>query len=63
METKGDFSSSEFVKSVTGTDNVCERSAVRCSGGKLVLRKTAVDGVTVAAAEIPVVLDFERKML
>ena len=63
METKGDFSSSEFVKSVTGTDNVCERSAVRCSGGKLVLRKTAVDGVTVAAAEIPVILDFERKML
>lgn len=59
----GDFSTSDFVKSVTGVDNVCERSAVLCSGGKLVLRKTAADGVTVAAAEMPVILDFGRKML
>ena len=63
MAVKGDFTSSDYVKSVTGTDNVCERSAVRLSGGELVLRKTALDGVTAAAAEIPLTLDFERKML
>ena len=63
METVGDFTSSDFVKSITGTDNVCERSAVRCSGGKLVMHKTAAEGVTVAAAEKPILLDFERKML
>ena len=63
MEVGGDFSSSDFVKSVTGADNVCERSAVKCSGGALVLRKTASNGVTVAAAEMPVILDFERKLL
>lgn len=62
-DVDGDFSTSDFVRSVTGVDNVCERSAVLCSGGKLVLRKTAADGVTVAAAEMPVILDFGRKML
>lgn len=63
MAVKGDFDSSEFVRETTGADNVCERSAVLCSGGKLVLRKTAFDGVTVAAAEAPVYLDFERNVL
>ena len=63
METDGSFTSSDFVKEITGADNVCERSAVRCSGGQLILRKTAGDGVTVAAAEKPVILDFERKVL
>lgn len=63
MSAEGDFTASDFVKSVTGADNVCERSAVKCSGGSLILRKTALGGVTVAAAEKPVILDFERKML
>ena len=63
MEVPGDFTSSEFVKSVAGADNVCERSAVKCSGGKLILRKTAIDGVTVAAAEMPVILDFKRRQM
>ena len=45
----GEFSSSEFVKKVTGTDNVCERCAVLASGfGKLVIKKTVGDGVTLA---------------
>lgn len=61
LNTEGDFTSSDFVKTVTGVDNVCERSAVKCSGGKLVLKKKAADGVTVAAAEKPLILDFERK--
>lgn len=63
METEGDFSSSLFVKKITGVDNVCERSAVKCSGGRLIIRKKAANGVTVAAAEKPLILDFERKIL
>lgn len=58
---EGEFTASEFVTSVTGVDNVCERSAVM-AGGKLVLRKCAGNGVTVAAAELPVELDFEKEI-
>lgn len=46
----GSFSSSEFVSSVTGVDNVCERSAVLASAGALLKGKTAGDGVTLALA-------------
>ncbi len=45
----GEFSQSEFVKSVTGVDNVCERAAL-VGADKLIVRKTAIDGVTVAVA-------------
>ncbi len=45
----GDFSSSEFVKSVTGVDNVCERAAL-INAERLIVRKTALNGVTVAIA-------------
>ncbi len=49
---EGAFASSEFVKSAVGVDNVCERSAVLSSkNGRLVLRKTIYDGVTIAFAE------------
>jgi len=42
---------SEFVRSVTGVDNVCERAAIIGSdNGKLILEKTKFDGVTVALA-------------
>ena len=51
MEAKGDFTPSAFVRSVTGADNVCERSAVLASdGGRLLVKKQAADGVTAAAA-------------
>lgn len=63
MNAEGEFESSEFVLKTVGTDNVCERSAVLCSRGKLVIRKKACGGITVAAAEKPVYLDFERKIL
>lgn len=46
----GDFTPSPFVQSVTGVDNVCERSAV-LAGGNLIVHKTAHNGVTVAVAE------------
>lgn len=62
MSLTGKFNSSDFVRSRTGADNVCERSAVKCSGGRIVLPKFVGNGVTVAAAEIPVTLDFERKI-
>lgn len=63
MNVEGNFEKSEFVLQKTGADNVCERSAVKCSGGKLIIKKYAGYGVTVAAAEIPVMLDFEKRVL
>ena len=48
---EGSFSGSDFVRSVAGVDNVCERAAVLKSGGKLRETKYAQDGVTFALAE------------
>ena len=62
MSVNGDFESSDFVLKTTGTDNVCERSVV-CSGADPILPKTAENGVTAALGELPVSIDFERKML
>ncbi len=51
MAAEGRFSSSEFVRAITGADNVCERAALLASDqGKLVLGKTAGSGVTAALA-------------
>lgn len=47
---EGDFSMSEFVRNTVGVDNVCERSAVLTSGGELIEKKYAFDGVTFALA-------------
>ena len=58
---EGEFSSSDFVKKVAGVDSVCERSAVISSGGKLVLRKYAHEGVTFAAAVEPYHPDWRWK--
>ena len=58
---QGTFITSDFVKNVTGVDNVCERSAVLCSGGHLTVQKHVQDGVTVAAAEMPMLLDFAKR--
>lgn len=44
---EGDFTPSEFVKSITGVDNVCERAAM-LSSDRLLVKKTPVSGVTVA---------------
>lgn len=60
-EAKGEFSASAFVVQTTGVDNVCERSAVLGSGGRLILKKTAGNGITVAVAEMPVLLDFAKR--
>ncbi len=59
---KGQFSSSAFVQKTTGTDNVCERSAVLGScGGKLFLKKNAGNGVTMAMALRDVTIRFEEE--
>lgn len=51
--TPGEFSPSEFVERVTGADNVCERAAALGSGGTLLLKKRAGNGVTMAVAAKP----------
>ena len=52
LKVKGDFAPSKFVKSVTGVDNVCERSSVLGSNsGKVILHKESHDGMTIAVAE------------
>lgn len=55
LKVEGEFTSSAFVKSITGVDNVCERSAQKASedlNGELVLRKKSCNGVTVAISKI-----------
>lgn len=55
----GEFTPSPFVKSVTGVDNVCERAAM-AGAEELIVKKTAVDGVTVAVAAEKVEVDFGK---
>lgn len=45
----GEFTESPFVQEITGVGNVCERAAMR-GAEKLLVKKTAVNGVTVAVA-------------
>ena len=47
---QGEFEESEFVKKTVGTGNVCERAAA-AGGGTVIVKKTALNGVTVAVAE------------
>lgn len=50
-QAEGEFSTSDFVKGVTGVDNVCERSAVTASSqGILIQKKHSENGVTTAMA-------------
>ena len=55
-KVEGEFSSSDFVAEITGVDNVCERAAIKSAMEKsegsptLILKKTSVDGVTIAIA-------------
>lgn len=53
---EGDFQESDFVASVAGVGNVCERAALRSvsdteNGGRIICKKQVVDKVTVALAE------------
>lgn len=46
---EGDYASSDFVKDVTGVDNVCERSAMM-TGSRLLVGKEVYPGITLAVA-------------
>lgn len=54
----GQFAHSDFVQSITGVDNVCERAAVLAAGGPLVFHKFARTGVTFALAARPFAPDW-----
>lgn len=57
-EIQGEFAESEFVRKTVGVGNVCERAACM-GGGRLLIRKQAAEGITVAAAlEITGVVDI-----
>ena len=48
----GEFTASQFVKQITGVDNVCERAAALSAGdgAEIIVRKMSRNGVTVALA-------------
>lgn len=62
MSVDGDFEHSDFVMKITGADNICERGAA-IDGGKLIIHKQAENGITFAAAEKNISIDFERKII
>lgn len=51
-QLRGEFSHSDYVQSVTGVGNVCDRAATLLGGkGRLLLKKHASNGVTVSIFE------------
>ena len=52
MEQQGEFDSSGFVRSITGTDNVCERAVIAYGCKELLVKKIAENGMTFAAGMI-----------
>lgn len=62
MNVDGHFSPSDFVMKTTGADNICERSAA-IHGGRLLIHKTVQNGMTFAAAEREISIDFERRRI
>ena len=52
LQAPGEYPSSEFVREITGEDNVCQRSAMLGAGDDAIClaEKTVVDGITMAAA-------------
>ena len=62
MKVQGEFSSSSFVMKTTGADNICERSSMTC-GGRLIVPKQAEKGMTFAASETDITINFKRDIL
>ena len=62
---EGQFSNSDFVKSIVGVDSVCERASMAENNNnkKLVIKKTIKNSVTVAASMDDYIVDFEYKKL
>ena len=61
MSAEGDFSKSGRVLKATGADNVCER-AVALSGGRVIAKKSAGDGVTVALGVLDYTVTFTQEV-
>lgn len=58
-QVKGEFTPSEFVQSVTGVDNVCERSAALASeSGTCAVAKQKLGGITMAVYKKKKVISF-----
>ncbi len=57
---EGEFTESEFVRSVTGISSVCERSAVYVRGGQLFQPKLSENGVTIALAKLDWSVSFDN---
>ena len=57
----GAFSSSPFVRDVTGVDNVCERSVFAYGAKKMILNKTKSDGMTLAVGCMEIPLSFNSR--
>lgn len=49
MELRGEYTASSFVQRIAGVDTVCERAAMM-GADHLIVKKTAINGVTVAVA-------------
>lgn len=61
QDVEGEISSSDFVRKITGVDNVCERAARCCAPeGRLLQPKKIVDGVALALVEEQEMLLFEK---
>jgi cobalt-precorrin 5A hydrolase len=60
LSVPGKYTESEFVSSITGVGNVCERAALMVSaGGGLISRKVSGNGVTIALAQKEWRVSFE----
>ncbi len=61
-QAEGEFEPSEFVKRTTGVDNVCERAALLAAGknARLIRKKYAANGITVALAVREWKISFEK---
>lgn len=57
----GEFPASEFVRQITGVDNVCQRAALAEGGELLMEKRILADGVTAALAALPPRLTWEEK--
>ena len=58
---RGDFAESRFVLEKTGVGNVCERAAaVASGGGRILCRKTAKNGVTIAVAQADFIVRWQH---
>lgn len=63
---EGDFTPSKFVANTVGVDNVCERAAVMASksmnknkeAGNIIVKKTSLNGVTIAMVEDDLNISF-----